>query len=430
MVNALRPPELQQADLEHATDARPSFTGEPSGEVLDLALAAIDNMPNLSPDRCAQEEEEVKTLLGELDADEQRMAELYKWLRKAAGSGEMRYRTLARLMDVPQTAEQAEELSGDEVVRRLESQHYVKKAPKFADQLADESREETVFTYDGQTFSDTPESRGKRKYQTTELRGIRELSGFVEGFIRKSTRHLGKANFKLLKDSAKSIRDNLTYIGSKEMDESSSGLAQYWAKYLTEDKDNQLCIITASSLDTVQGRTRRVSKSDDFVRDTVLEQLAKAESSDKPGERIVTDPRKIGGDPAKTKIVFVDDWVVSGWQMRDKIKRTMLYIGNEYREAIEVNVLTAPTHFIKDGLAVEEDGTGVPVKAYYRAHPAAAKDSEGVKCHITGTHSTVNFGFSVQIERMQKLLNEIRGPGQRPVQMPAVASVYRGYWGS
>jgi hypothetical protein len=394
--------------------------------VVDLALETIDGMEQLPDDARAHQEEEVRALLDELDTDQARMGELHGWLQRAAGTGELRYQVLARLMGVEAPAEQVEELTGPEITRRLETQGYAKEGPKFSDQLEDASRDETVFTYDGQTFSDAAQNRGRNRYRTTELRGLRELSGFVNGFISKSARHQNEVGFRAGRDGAKSIRDNLTYMGAEELDEGTSGLAAYLNEYLTSDSGNQLCLITDSSLPEHHRPGRGILKSDDFIKGEVLEQMQKLGLPPEAMDRIITDPRQMNGDPSQWKAVCLEDWVVSGRQMRAKIGTVLSMVDSKYRDTIEVNVLTAPPHIIDEGLSV---GTKtVPVRAYYRAHAAAAEDSEGVRAHITGTHATVNFGFSVQIERMQKMLNDIRARDQRPVQMPAAASVYRPYW--
>lgn len=418
------PPVVGEALGHDSSVKQPPLHG-PSKEVLDLALLAIDRMPGLSPTDRMYEEEQVVALLDDIEADEQRRQELDEWLQRAAGTGEMRYQVLARLMGVAAPVEQAEEISGREITQRLETQGYVRQAPKFADQLEDESREEVRFQFDDQTFSDAPGDRGRHIFQTNESRGIRQLSGFLADFISKSARHLGKAGFAVNRDAAKSIRNNLTYIGGKELDEGSSGIAQYWHDYLLQDETNTLCIVTASSLGK-ERKERDRGGSDDFIRDKILESMAKAGAPASLADRIITNPRQLNGDPKKVKVVFVDDWVVSGAQMRKKIFDAQSLIDGRYHDTLEVNTLTAPPHFISDGLTV--GSASIPVRAYYRAHKASAEASEGVKCHITGTHSTVNFGFSVQIERMKKLSNQILGQGQRPVRMPAVASVYRPYW--
>ncbi len=417
-------PVAEQVPAEYAP--LPPSLDEPSREVLGLALAAIDGMQGLEPDALAHEEEEVKSLLADIETDERRAGELRDWLQKAAGSGESRYSVLARLMGVPEAPALEEELSSGEIVHRFETQGYAKEAPKFADQLLDETRDTVAFEYDEQTFSDPIDQRGKTVYQTTELKGIRALNGFLGDFITKSIKQNGKAGFAIARSWAKSIRKNLTYIGQKELGEGSTGLGHYWSDYLAQDETRQLCVVTTSSLTGEQGRQQGIGLSDDFIRREVSEAMARMGVPASVMERIITDPRKISGDPSKVKIAFVDDWVVSGRQMSSKIKKALTLIPNEYQSAIEVDVLTAPPHLVSDGLDV--DGLSVPVRAYYRAHRAESADSEGVGCHITGTHSTVNFGFSVQIERMQRLLNGIRGNGQRMVRMPAVASIYRHYW--
>jgi hypothetical protein len=404
---------------------QPPLSGR-TREVLDLALTAIDSIEQLPSYARAREEEEVRALLGDIETDEQKRRELDEWLRVAAGSGEMRYSVLARLMGVPVVAEE-QAVSQVEILQRLESHHYVKEAPRFSDQLADESRKKVEFKFDGQTPAVTPDKRGNRIYETTELRGIREFNEFVKGFIAKSARHLNEANFRLIRNSARSILDNLTYIGSQELDESCAGLAHYWAEYLMRDKANQLCVVTASSLTTSGKRERRATgQSDDFIRDKILENMELAGVPAEVMSRVITSPRNITAHPKNVKVAFTDDWLATARQMRKKITMALPLIDRRYHNSIEVDAITAPPHFVEQGLDV--GSSLVPVKVYYRAHKAKAAESEGVGAHITGIHSTVNFGFSIQVEWMQRLLNQIKGPQQPLIRMPAVASVYRSYW--
>lgn len=426
MTTATPPPAsaIEHELVEHTP--MPASLDGPSREILDLALVAIDGMPQLEPADRVHEEEEVKTLLAGIEADEQRREDLQGWLRAAAGTGQARYSVLARLMGVPEVTEPAEQLSSTEIVRRFETQGFVKQAPDFADQLNDGSRAGVKLQYDGQRFSDPVEQRGQYLYPTTELEALRELNGFLGGFMAKSTKFRNRIGVGTARGAAKSMQKNLTYIGNKELVEGSSGLGQSWSEFLEQDEANQLCVITTSSLTGEQSRQGGIGLSDDFIRGQVLESMARRGVSADVMGRIITDPRKISGDPAKVKIVFVDDWVVSGRQMRNKIRNSLALIGEQYQSSIEIDVLAAPQHFVADGFKV--DDVSYPVKAYYRAHRANAEDSEDVRCHITGSHSTVNFGFSVQLEYMQRILNEIRGAGQRMVRMPAIASIYRRYW--
>lgn len=398
-------------------------------EVIDLALLAIDGLSALPKDKRADEEQQVKELLGELDADEQQTQRIEGWLQQAADTGEVRYETLARLMGVPRPeAQEDADLSGAEITDRLEVQSFVKEAPKFSVQLEDESRDEVTFTYDNQTFRDDAAVRGKQKYQTTELKGLRQLSGFLGDFIRKASTRKKQVGFETLQATAKSMRDNLTFIGAKELDEGTTGLGRYWAEHLRQSEVNQVCVLTSASLSERRGEKPGVVKSDDFIKDMVFERMRKDGVPEDAMKRIITDPREITGDTNGVKIVFLDDWTVSGRQMGKKIQSAVSRIPASYRDKIELNVVAAPTDLIDKGLDVGAATGSVPVRAYYQAHRAPANASEGVRCHITGTHSTVNFGFSVQIEEMQKLLNGVRAADQRPIAMPAVASVYRPYW--
>ena len=120
----LSAPAIDHEIVEHAP--MPASLDGPSREILDLALVAIDGMPQLEPADRANEEEQVKVLLEGIDADEQRRVELQGWLQAAAGTGQMRYGVLARLMGVPEVTETAEKISGSEIVRRFETQGFVR----------------------------------------------------------------------------------------------------------------------------------------------------------------------------------------------------------------------------------------------------------------------------------------------------------------
>lgn len=302
------------------------------------------------------------------------------------------------------------------------SQSFAKDAPSLSSQLQDPYRQ-MPFRY---------LSRDKKSYSLMrESEGLAQLDSFLDDFIvAASSRHKGIGSFTpqavtSLRDQALEMRDRLTFIGHQEYHRATEGIGEYWKDFLDQHPDGQICVISGvtklSRYDKIKGR-KPDRKSDDWLREDILLTYDECEL-EAYGERIVVDPEKLEADPEKTKIVLLDDWSISGKQMRDVYKQLESSgVKPSYIDVnrVEINLVVASPQRIKNGLVVPGDkkrgDTIVPVKGYFRSRSCtnAPEENQG---YVTGLHSSVNYGFRDELLKMCKVYDMLKKNGKAKTQL-------------
>lgn len=308
----------------------------------------------------------------------------------------------------------------------LAERHYVKEAPRLSDIVDDESRV-MPFRY----FVNYGNYANM-----TEHDGLKQLDYFLDEFIDVTLTAnpdprmpLKAQNIQDLRAQALSIRENLTFIGWPEYHEATKGIGARWKEFLDSDPDTQLCIIAE-----VGGFERYKifddRKSDDVVREDVLLTFSDAEL-EHYGDRIVGSLDDISHPSDKTRIVMVDDWTISGRQMRELHKKVIMAhpVGREVasRGGVEINLITASDERIRQGLQLNPHKPkrgALPIYAYYKSHEAPAARYEGGS-HVTGQHSAVNYDFYDTLVEMFKLHQKLGGPRRRTIGLARIEPWYR-----
>lgn len=296
--------------------------------------------------------------------------------------------------DIDQVTLAYEVLSSEIKHRNFEKRGYVTSAPTLSEAAADTSRTNII---SGRRFS----YPGVREYddalEVSEQQGLLEVQEFLSGIVEESE-HDGAAQE--LRDKAKIILENLNYIGQKEFKEATSFIAESWKRYLSANPNAQLCVIAETKNVYKVGEVRpkvEPIKSNQYVLDTVLGAFTDAELLEY-GSRILTDPGDITAAIEDVKIVLLDDWTLSGRQLSDPVisKWELLQPYIETNK-IEAQLITTTSDRIDTGL-----GYGIPVRAYYMANyikDPLFRSSKGAM--LTGSHSAGDYGFSIDLSRME-----------------------------
>jgi hypothetical protein len=330
-------------------------------------------------------------------------------------------------IEAPQATLQTETLveggaiAATELVKRLETDHFVKEAPVFIDQAEDTSRTNT-FKYVAGFRSEGRRARGDSAHvrQVTEHEGLQELKQFLED-IPKHT------DYEVYRAQAKGMLENLTYIGEKEYQEAIKGIAAYWKDFLDKNENNQLCVLT--KVTDARGKV----KSDMYLFERILE-LFSEDEIERYGDRLITELDQITALPEDTKIVLLDDWTISGSQMQKayaSLKTSEKF--ERYADKVEINLIAASDVRLHEGLREANGLNGarhIPVKAYYKAHAAPETSEYSHKAHITGTHSAVDGDFEIPVSEMIKDINDrlmLKGRGSERLHMPACTNIVRTY---
>lgn len=311
-----------------------------------------------------------------------------------------------------------------ETTKSLETRGYVKDAPLFADQVKDKSRT-TQFLYFRNTGNGNKGT--KPSGPKTEHKGLVELKDFLTQFVKVTDRKgLGlKRRTADLAEQARSMLDNLTFIGNPEFNEAVQGLGEHWKQYLEDDPARRICVLTEVG-ELNRYRHNRRPKSDAYLRDKIAQSFTEEEMR-RYGDRVVFSMDELDAQPENARLVLLDDWTISGSQMRSVYGKLMNDPkAREYIEAgcLEINVIAASKGRIEDGLEIDpydETKGSIPVRSYYRAHHAPAA-RWSAQAHITGLHCAVNYGFYNDCSSMRKVLRSVG-----IIADPSLASIARPY---
>ncbi len=326
----------------------------------------------------------------------------------------------------PEQVSVDDEISPEEAAWLLELKNTAEVAPRLSDQLADDEEDrDNIITY----ITGLGKSLGTKTSEDSYRGGRAEITEHemlhqLDEFLAKMEGRLGGK----YADDARSIRDKLTFIGEKEYRKAAAGIAANWKAVMEADANLQICVIAGEIAKLKDRKTDDKTiygnqiKSDEYLLEAILANFSE-EDWERYGGRVIVDRDDIAQAPKEhLRIVLLDDWTISGWQLR-KVYISLVGQYPEIRRQIEVQLITANKQRIEQGLAVDLVYTGekLPVKAYYSAHYSGAA-ARGA--HITGSHSTSDFDFEVTIARMVK---RARNLGMEDVCMPPGTNIVRPY---
>jgi hypothetical protein len=413
---------------EKPTSPSPIMLTPEDQEVLLFAQDSMAGIPSdVPPEIREREEAEVVDFVNTFEGRERIMAAWGRDIAEQQVRGGWIDRVLASSGVITPETPQSPTLTPKEVARRFEKDGFVTRPPRFEQLIEDDSRT-TEFQFDRQPSGDPVDQRGRNPRKTTEINGLRSLWGFLGDYVTKASPRRRKTDGRLGAEAkqAMSIRENLTFIGQQEFQEGTAGLAVLWKSYLDEDPRRQICVVTGASK---LPQNRNGDKSDRFVRKAVLDNFDE-EKDKRYLNRIVENVEDLTARPENARVVILDDWTVTGRQMFGVVNELLKSpTAQRYAPSMELNVIAAPKSRIERGLPLGLKAKPLKVRAYYEAYEAKDTGDKDVDCHITGAHSTTNFGFGVTVEELVKTMNhQTIAIGQKKYEIPALASVYRDYW--
>lgn len=389
---------------------RPKIVSEYSADAYDRLVAANTDMSQekkLAPVGVEHTESEIGAGVpqeGSLYADN------YRLIPAQSTNDESEYEP-----EIDQAAPTGE-VSPEDAARLLESRRFVRTAPRLTDQLADEETRSNLITYIAETHSSLKTVTSKDRYrdnraELTEYETLRQLEEFLD-YIESLN---GKCAAK-----AKSMRENLTFIGEKEYKEAAAGIAASWKAALEANTDLQIC--------TIAGEIGREKiKSGEYLLDNILADFTE-EDWKKYGGRIIVDRDDIAQVQQKKenlRVVFLDDWTISGMQLKN-VYNLLVEQYPEIKDRIEVQLIVANKQRIEKGFLIDRwmgNEKRIPLRAYFSAHEAKTAENGA---YITGFHSSVDYDFETLIRRM---LREVEHREDRPElkAMPPGTNIVRPY---
>ena len=284
----------------------------------------------------------------------------------------------------PPKAAESNGISELEIPGLIEHRGYVCPARNFGEQAAETDRT-TPYEYLG-------EEMRSPNVPSNEHDGLVELSDFLEAHQDDPM--------------ARGMLDSLTFIGEKELREAAAGIAAYWKHFLDSNPDARLCAVAGLSIPAEACSCctpvrRGMVKSDRYIIERVLEHFTD-EEQDKYRGRLLLGLNHVKVDGRRTKVVLIDDWIISGQQMGHVVHQ-LRNVRRFYD--IEINLVVATADLIENGF--ESNGQRTTVRSYFTAHTATGptEPSSG-NAYITGIHSSVDRNFARALQNIEQ-----PGPG-------------------
>lgn len=353
------------------------------------------------------------------------------------GASEEQSRRLARQVDANLTYgykdytiwshDNDKNVSPADIASAMELEHVVKRMPRFSDQVKDATRTNKI----------TARRYRSEEHDTvlTEHEALVDLDEYLQLAEQVIFSPDEEGTPSDLSDLATDMRENLTFIGEKELEEGTGGIATYWKSLLERDQDTQLFIANGY----VRRHHGRPYKSDDYILDRILAHFTDDELK-KWSPRLAIRYDDITVTPDKLRTILLDDWVASGGQMH-AVATALYEQDKELVPTLELHTIVASESRIKIGLRRERIGTKtdairdtLPMVSYYLANPSNEEIQRGV---ITGSHSSVDFGFSDALTllagcardelRRTDMDDETRNRFERLARHPYLADVVRPY---
>lgn len=254
----------------------------------------------------------------------------------------------------------------------------------------------------------TTSGHGDVRQPVTEHQALMQLHDFFGFFDRVSQAILAasepihpddQARLRTAIEESHRLRESLTFMGEKEMQQGVRALADYYHAYLKANPGAN--VVLHSCVSNLQHGGLYI-KSDEYLARRIHQLLQAAEYQDiQAASRVFDhlDGYAASGLNGPVKVAVLDDWSISGHQIGTSITKAeqlvrMHAVPNAH---IEVNLLVARESQIQNGIGTRADQKRTyPVKAAYRTR---ADD-----WHITGAHSTADYGFASVIGRMGSAL--------------------------
>lgn len=255
----------------------------------------------------------------------------------------------------------------------------------------------------------------KSRYKTTEYEAINDFVQFIE-----MTKHYLPD---YMEYCAKELIDELAFLGVPELNFAANALAKRLRRYLEVD-NKPVYIDVGNSLS--QYRAKNEMKSSQYILSLVLSKFPDDEFEECKGRLKVYGGR--GEIVKSSKILFLDDWIISGDQVKKRIAGFEVDNDPERHEA-SVLVMAASSSYIDNGIDADSlwGEATYPVEAYYRLKND--HNDWGVS-RVTGIHSSTDSAFGCEVDDIAYRAIEggiLKGERIDRLTLPALVNIVRPY---
>lgn len=260
-------------------------------------------------------------------------------------------------------------------------------------------------------------------YEATEDEVIQNYFSFLAEVVEVAS-HDETATGRDMHELALQFSAETTYLSVEHTRTAVRGLASAQIDFLDTDQNHMLAFYIPRNA---------TAKSQGLITHNVVSYIEADRPDLAPRVCIVgqDDEHDVAAIPVlsgKTKVVLVDDWIVTGNQMGYSLSHVGQLLNRcnrpDLANSVEINLLIARGDQMHDGFACldsSEAALGIkqptPIRAFYTSLPVS---SPFAGPNPTGAHSTVDYGFSQRIAEMHRYLAD-RSPEDVPY--PQLASI-------
>lgn len=290
--------------------------------------------------------------------------------------------------------------------------------PKLLSQAQDASRDNLMVYVKADNYLGTETSDPsfmESRCETTEYEAINDFVQFIE-----MTKHYLPD---YMEYCAKELIDELAFLGMPELNFAANALAKRLRHHLEVD-NKPVYIDVGNSLS--QCRVKNEMKSSQYILSLVLSKFPDDEFEEYEGRLKVYGGR--GEIDKSSKVLFLDDWIISGDQVKKRIAGFAVDNDPESHEA-SVLVMAASSNYIDNGIGADSlwGEATYPVEAYYRLKND--HNDWGVS-RVTGIHSSTDSAFGCEVDDIA--YRAIKGgilKGERidRLTLPALVNIVRPY---
>lgn len=290
--------------------------------------------------------------------------------------------------------------------------------PKLLSQAQDASRDNLMVYVKADNYLRTETSDPsfmKSRYKTTEYEAINDFVQFIE-----MTKHYLPD---YMEYCAKELIDELAFLGMSELHFAATALAKRLRHHLEVD-NKPVYIDVGNSLS--QCRAKNEMKSSQYILSLVLSKFPDDEFEEYEGRLKVYGGR--GEIGKSSKILFLDDWIINGSQVKERIAGFAVDNDPESHEA-SVLVMAASSNYIDNGIGADSlwGEATYPVEAYYRLKND--HNDWGVS-RVTGIHSSTDSAFGYEVDDIAYRAIEggiLKEERIDRLTLPALANIVRPY---
>jgi len=238
-------------------------------------------------------------------------------------------------------------------------------------------------------------------YSMPESEAIVQLDEYLTTVIEAS-----KEDNSEIYNKAVGLQEQLGYLDEARFEEGIEALAQIWTKYLSVNPKSFINLVTRENVKT--------PKSFEYMLGRLKGRVAEIDLG--AALRVIDFPEG-WRDTTGSKLVILDDWVISGKTASKMVTGALKQIHEQKLEnlydSIEVHSVARE--------ATADTIPGVRYRSIYLHDSGTDYDTVS----MTGSHSSVNYGFEYPLREMQKYLQKKGVFIEAPLLMATEPTTYR-----